>query len=105
MTRHTPEFRRIRSSNLSLRASAMMDSAASLPLQSRGESRQEYVKQEEEPKMNVEAKDLDPAAFTKPYLDFMTAETTVFHATAYFKEAVEKAGYKQVREAATDSYR
>ena len=42
------------------------------------------------------AKDLKPEAFTKPYLEFMTENPTVFHAVGYFKEKLEKAGYKEV---------
>jgi len=48
------------------------------------------------PDTNVEAKDLKPEAFTKPYTDFITENPTVFHAVAYFEEKLAKAGYAEV---------
>jgi aminopeptidase I len=81
MTRHTPEFLRARSSNLSLRSLAVEQSIA---------NRAEAVDNK------VEAKDLKPEAFTKPYVDFMTENPTVFHAVDYFKEKLLKVGYKEV---------
>lgn len=81
MTRHTPEFLRARSSNLSLRSIAMEQSMT---------MRAEVVDNK------VDAKDLRPEAFTKPYLDFMTENPTVFHAVDYFKEKLLKSGYKEV---------
>jgi aminopeptidase I len=81
MTRHTPEFLRARSSNLSLRSLAMEQSIA---------MRAEAVDNK------VEAKDLKPEAFTKPYLEFMTENPTVFHAVDYFKGKLLKVGYKEV---------
>lgn len=50
-----------------------------------------------ETEKKVDAKDLDPKDFTQPYLEFMTGQPTVFHATAYFKETLQKAGYTEVR--------
>lgn len=85
MTRHTPEFLRARSSNLSLRSAAMEQSMAQ-----RVEAANNAIDN------TVTAKDLDPGAFTKPYLDFMTENPTVFHAVGYFKEKLLKAGYKEV---------
>ncbi|KAK4127755.1 peptidase M18, aminopeptidase I [Parathielavia appendiculata] len=81
MTRHTPDFLRARSSNLSLRSLAMEQSMA---------MRVEVVDNK------VDAKDLKPEAFTKPYLDFMTENPTVFHAVDYFKEKLLKAGYTEL---------
>lgn len=81
MTRHTPEFLRARSSNLSLRSLAMEQSMT---------MRAEVVDN------RVDAKDLRPEAFIKPYLDFMTENPTVFHAVDYFKEKLLKSGYKEV---------
>lgn len=81
MTRHTAEFLRARSSNLSLRSMAMEQSMTMRP---------EIVDG------RVSAKDLRPEAFTKPYLEFMTENPTVFHAVDYFKQKLLKAGYKEV---------
>jgi aminopeptidase I len=44
----------------------------------------------------IDAKDLRPEAFTKPYVEFMTENPTVFHAVDYFKQKLLKAGYKEV---------
>ena len=46
--------------------------------------------------LKVNAKDLNPGDFTQPYLEFMTGNPTVFHATSYFKETLGKAGYTEV---------
>ncbi|KAK4043451.1 peptidase M18 [Parachaetomium inaequale] len=81
MTRHAPEYLRARSSNLSLRTVAMEQSMA---------MRADAVDN------TVAAKDLDPEAFIKPYLDFMTENPTVFHAVGYFKEKLVKVGYKEL---------
>jgi aminopeptidase I len=85
MTRHTPDFLRARSSNLSIRSMAMMQSSG---LQS--------PRLASETPKSVEARELKPEAFTKPYLDFMTGNPTVFHAVSYFKEELAKAGYEEV---------
>ncbi len=82
MTRHTPDFLRARSSNLSLRSLAMEQSML-------GSRPDVYDNQ-------MHAKDLRPDAFTKPYLDFMTENPTVFHAVDYFKQKLIKAGYQEV---------
>ena len=42
-------------------------------------------------------REAQPEAFTKPYLDFMTANPTVFHAVDYFKEKLNSAGFQEVR--------
>lgn len=86
MTRHTPEFIRARDSNLSLRSMAMEQAM----LASRKTNNIETFDKK------VDAKDLNPEAFTKPYCEFMTQNPTVFHATAYFKEKLLKAGYTEV---------
>lgn len=86
MTRHTPDFLRARSSQLSLRSLALGQSIA---------SRNASVT--DAPDNTVDAKDLRPGAFTKPYCDFMTENPTVFHAVGYFKEKLLKAGYEEVR--------
>ena len=85
MTRHTPEFLRARS-NASLRALAMEQS---MTLRMGGTA-------DAVDAGKAHAKDLKPEAFTKPYLDFMTENPTVFHAVGYFKEKLAKAGYKEV---------
>ncbi|KAL2179078.1 peptidase M18 [Thermothelomyces heterothallicus CBS 202.75] len=82
MTRHTPEFLRARSSNLSLRSTALEQSMAMRP---------DIVIDN-----TMDAKDLRPEAFTKPYLEFMTENPTVFHAVDYFKQKLLKAGYKEL---------
>jgi hypothetical protein len=38
----------------------------------------------------------DPAAYTKPFCDFLTENPTVFHAVAHFEERLEKAGFVKV---------
>lgn len=81
MVRHTPEFLRARSSNLSLRSAAM---------------EQSMTMRAEQVDNTVDAKDLKPEAFTKPYVEFMTENPTVFHAVDYFKEKLCKSGYKEV---------
>ena len=86
MTRHTPEFIRARDSNLSLRSMAMEQAMLA--------SRQNGSVETSDKK--VDAKDLKPEAFTKPYCEFMTQNPTVFHATAYFKEKLLKAGFTEV---------
>jgi hypothetical protein len=86
MTRHTPDFLKARTSQLSLRSLALEQSMA---------SRSPSVT--DAPDIRVDAKDLKPEAFTKPYTDFMTENPTVFHAVGYFKEKLVKAGYVEVR--------
>ncbi|KAK4458352.1 putative vacuolar aminopeptidase [Cladorrhinum samala] len=86
MTRHTPEFIRARDSNLSLRSMAMEQAMLA--------SRQNGSVETSDKK--VDAKDLKPEAFTKPYCEFMTQNPTVFHATAYFKEKLLKAGFTEL---------
>jgi aminopeptidase I len=81
MVRHTPEFLRARSSNLSLRSVAM---------------EQSMTMRAEQVDNTMDAKDLRPEAFTKPYVEFMTENPTVFHAVDYFKQKLLKAGYKEV---------
>ncbi|KAK0670454.1 putative vacuolar aminopeptidase [Cercophora samala] len=88
MTRHTPAFIRARDSNLSIRSmameQAMMASRASpSPVSNDGLNK-------------VDARELKPEAFTKPYCEFMTENPTVFHAVGYFKEKLAKAGYKEL---------
>lgn len=88
MTRHTLDLLRTRNSNMSLRSLPFVQSSSNLSLQPEtAEAEKQYV----------EAKDVKPEDFTKPYCDFMTANPTVFHATAYFKESYEKAGFVVVR--------
>jgi hypothetical protein len=38
----------------------------------------------------------DPAAYTKPFCDFLTENPTVFHAVAHFEERLGKAGFVKV---------
>ncbi|KAL2266431.1 hypothetical protein VTJ83DRAFT_5783 [Remersonia thermophila] len=82
MTRHTPEFLRARSSNLSLRTVALEQSTTMRP---------DFVVNGQ-----MDAKDFKPEDFTKPYLDFMTENPTVFHAVGYFKQMLLKAGYTKI---------
>ncbi|KAL2157591.1 hypothetical protein VTH06DRAFT_5970 [Thermothelomyces fergusii] len=83
MTRCTPEFLQARtSSSLPMRSAALEQSATSRP---------DFVVDG-----TMEAKDLRPEAFTKPYLDFMTENPTVFHAVDYFKQKLLKAGYQEL---------
>ncbi|KAK3325554.1 peptidase M18 [Apodospora peruviana] len=86
MTRCTPEYLRARASNLSLRSMSIQDTM--MPPNRANTQMPAGSK--------VNAKDLDPADFTKPYLEFMTGNPTVFHAVAYFKEALGKAGFKEL---------
>lgn len=83
MTRHTPEFLRARSSNLSLRSVVLEQSVTN--------KASDFIVDSQ-----MDAKDLKPEAFTKPYLDFMTENPTVFHAVDYFKQKLLKAGYAEV---------
>lgn len=41
-------------------------------------------------------KGLAPEAFTKPFLDFLRENPTVFHAVDYFKTKLDGAGYVEV---------
>lgn len=41
-------------------------------------------------------KELKPEAFTKPFLDFLLENPTVFHAVDYFKSKLNDAGYTEV---------
>lgn len=137
MTRHTPDFLRARSSNLSLRSVAMEQSSFLIPkpddhvvgqmfqtlVQRRGWDKlpSDALRQmmayppskkwmlvcqdlmtgtagAANPTNNTaHAKDLKPEDFTKPYLEFMTENPTVFHAVDYFKEKLAKSGYEEVR--------
>ncbi|AEO62709.1 uncharacterized protein THITE_2061958 [Thermothielavioides terrestris NRRL 8126] len=84
MTRHTPDLLRARSSNLTLRSLAMEQQ----PVADHGRDR--IVDD------RVDAKDLRPEAFTKPYCDFMTENPTVFHVVDYFKQKLLKVGYTEL---------
>lgn len=94
MVRATPEYLAARTSMMSLRAQALEQSLMAA---------QAYYAGPQQPQQpqpvaanKACAKDLKPEAFTKPYLEFMTENPTVFHAVGYFKEKLEKAGYKEV---------
>ncbi|KAM7190725.1 vacuolar aminopeptidase 1 [Naviculisporaceae sp. PSN 640] len=91
MTRHTPEYL-TRASMMSLRSlaaqQAMLEQAMTA-LQTPSTPAAQAEKK-------ANAKDLDPKDFTQPYLEFMTGQPTVFHATAYFKETLQKAGYSEL---------
>ncbi|PNP39370.1 hypothetical protein TGAMA5MH_08788 [Trichoderma gamsii] len=41
-------------------------------------------------------KDLKPEAFTRPFLDFLRENPTVFHAVDYFKSKLNDAGYEEL---------
>lgn len=41
-------------------------------------------------------KDLKPEAFTKPFLDFLRENPTVFHSVDYFKSKLNDFGYEEV---------
>jgi len=79
---------RARESNMSLRSLAMEQLSLS--------ARRDRDAFAENIDNNVNAKDLKPENFTKPYCEFMTENPTVFHATAYFKEKLLKVGYKEL---------
>lgn len=85
MTRHTPQFVQARSSQLSLRSLALEQSQA---------SRAASIADAPFPRVN--AKEMKPESFTKPYCEFMTANPTVFHSVQYFKDKLTSAGYKEV---------
>ncbi|CCC10761.1 unnamed protein product [Sordaria macrospora k-hell] len=94
MVRATPEYLAARTSMMSLRAQALEQSLMAA---------QAYYAGPQQPQQpqpvaanKACAKDLKPEAFTKPYLEFMTENPTVFHAVGYFKEKLEKAGYKEL---------
>lgn len=92
MVRATPEYLAARTSMMSLRAQALEQSMM---------ASQTYYAPPQQPQQpvaanQVNAKDIKPEAFTKPYLEFMTENPTVFHAVGYFKEKLDKAGYKEV---------
>jgi aminopeptidase I len=90
MTQHTPEFLRQRSSNLSLRMAAHANSAtAPTPAAAQTTSTRR------EPEA---AKLLDPAAYTKPFCDFLQENPTVFHVVDHFKSRATKLGYTEVRQ-------
>ena len=44
------------------------------------------------------AKDIVPADYTKPFLDFINGNPTVFHAVGYFSERLDAAGFVKLRE-------
>lgn len=95
MARTTPEYLAARTSMMSLRAQALEQSM--MASQTYYNTPQPQQPQQPVPAANkANAKDLKPEAFTKPYLEFMTENPTVFHAVGYFKEKLEKAGYKEV---------
>ncbi|KAK4219180.1 vacuolar aminopeptidase 1 [Rhypophila decipiens] len=100
MTRHTPEYLSARASTMSLRSLAAHQAQQAEELrrafQEEAMARQTPATPEREFEKKVHAKDLDPKDFTKPYLEFMTGQPTVFHATAYFKETLGKAGYTEL---------
>lgn len=92
MVRATPEYLAARTSMMSLRAQALEQSMM---------ASQTYYAPPQQPQQpvaanQINAKDIKPEAFTKPYLEFMTENPTVFHAVGYFKEKLDKAGYKEV---------
>ena len=80
MTRHTPDFLRQRSSNMSLRmaaaekAASMSQSAVSLGAPAREQE------QEQEPARTTRAADVKPEEYTRPFCDFLQENPTIFHA-------------------------
>lgn len=88
MTQHTPEFLRQRSSNLSLRMAAHANAS---PVASPAPSTEPATSQQS-------AKLLDPAAYTKPFCDFLQENPTVFHVVDHFRSRATKAGYTEVRQ-------
>lgn len=86
MTRHTPDFLRQRSSNMSLRMAAMSQSAASLGAPPR----------EPQPARTTRAADVKPEAYTRPFCDFLQESPTIFHAVDYFKSKLAKDGFQEV---------
>lgn len=94
MTRHTPDFLRQRSSNMSLRmaaaekAASMSQSAVSLGAPAR--------EQEQEPARTTRAADVKPEEYTRPFCDFLQENPTIFHAVDYFKSKLAKRGFQEV---------
>lgn len=63
----------------------------------RAESGQDY-KLLDRPSCNIcHLRSLKPEAFTKPFIQFLTENPTVFHAVDYFKEKLAAVGYTEVR--------
>ena len=50
------------------------------------------------PKPEVQSSSFDAAAYTKPFVDFMTANPTVFHAVSAFAKELEDEGYVKLSE-------
>ncbi|KAI1871849.1 hypothetical protein JX265_005835 [Neoarthrinium moseri] len=91
MTQHTPEFLRQRSSNMSLRMAALANSTGATP-----STPATSLPSAREMPRSVEAKDLKPEDFTKPFTDFLQENPTVFHAVDYFKRKATKQGYTEL---------
>ncbi len=87
MTRHTPQFLQTRESRFFDLNERLEQTMASVSISTANAPA---------PSKKVDAKDLKPEDFTKPYCDFMTGYPTVFHAVDYFKTQLQKAGYKEV---------
>ena len=98
MARATPEYLAARTSMMSLRAQALEQSMMASQTSGYYATPQQQQQQQQPPVAanKANAKDIKPEAFTKPYLEFMTENPTIFHAVDYFKEKLEKAGYKEV---------
>jgi len=45
---------------------------------------------------SVDDAPIDPAAYTKPFCEFLTDNPTIWHAVLYFEKQLEKAGFKKV---------
>jgi aminopeptidase I len=94
MTRHTPDFLRQRSSNLSLRMAAA-ENAASMSQSTTSAVERETRREEPTPK-NVKAADIKPENYTTPFCEFLQENPTIFHTVDHFKGQLAKRGYKEV---------
>ena len=94
MTRHTPDFLRQRSSNMSLRMAAAehltnMSQSASSAVE------RETRRETPTPK-TVKAADIKPENYTTPFCEFLQENPTIFHTVDHFKGRLAKQGYKEV---------
>ncbi|KAK6836284.1 Vacuolar aminopeptidase 1 [Apiospora arundinis] len=94
MTRHTPDFLRQRSSNLSLRMAAA-ENAASMSQSTSSAVERETRRDEPTPK-TVKAADIKPENYTTPFCEFLQENPTIFHTVDHFKGQLAKRGYKEL---------
>lgn len=93
MTRHTPDFLRQRSSNMSLRMAA--ENATNMS-QSISSAVERETRQEAPTPKTVQAADIKPEDYTTPFCEFLQENPTIFHTVDHFKRRLAKRGYKEV---------